>query len=89
MNLREQIEAHREKIQNEYEKVPGVEYNIGKRWEEGIEHHPKSYELYKRIAEVDYVWCNDSFCWKSGGDGDNGEALMYLLDIIFDEDESS
>ena len=25
------------------------------------------------------------FCFKSGGDGDNGEHLMYLLDIHFEQ----
>lgn len=71
----------------DYPKVDGVEYDINKRWEEGIEHHPKSIELYKKIANIDFVFCGDYFCWKSGGDGDNGEALMYLLDIHFEEED--
>ena len=65
------------------------EYDIGKRWENGVEHHPKSIELFKRIAEIDFEHMDDHFNWKSGGDGDNGEALMYLLDIYFEEKESS
>mgnify|MGYP003395604573 CR=1 FL=1 len=56
------------------------------RWEQGISHNPKSEALYKRIEELDYA-NGDTFCWKSGGDGDNGEQLMYLLDIIFEQDE--
>ena len=64
-----------------------VEYDINKRWEEGEDHHPDSKALFKRIADIDFKHCSDSFCWKSGGDGDNGEALMYILDIIFDEDD--
>ncbi len=64
-----------------------VEYNIEKRWEEGVDHHPESIELYKRIAHLDFKHNSDSFCWKSGGDGDNGESLMYLLDIIFEEND--
>ena len=70
-----------------YPKVDGVEYDIGKRWETGMGHHPKSIALFKRINEIDWVWGGDSFCWESGGDGDNGETLMYLLDVIFDEDD--
>lgn len=54
------------------------------RWEEGIEHDPRSELLYKRLAELDYEH-GDLFCFKSGGDGDNGESLMYLLDIYFEE----
>ena len=58
--------------------------DINKRWEEGIDHHPKSIELFKSIAEIDFEFCNDYFCWKSGGDGDNGETFMYELDIHFE-----
>jgi hypothetical protein len=46
---------------------------------DGDDHHEKSIELYKFIAKVDFDQCNDSFCFKSGGDGDNGELLMYML----------
>lgn len=62
-------------------------YSVGERWEKGIDHHPKSIELFKKIAKIDWEQCGDYFCWKSGGDGDNGETLMYELDIIFDEEE--
>jgi len=63
-----------------------VETNIQKRWELGIEHHPRSVELFEQIRRID--WENeDYFCWKSGGDGDNGEELMYILDIIFEKQD--
>lgn len=73
----------------DYQKVQGVEYDINKRWETGVDHHPKSKALFKRIEAVDWNFNGDQFCWKSGGDGDNGESLMYLLDIIFDEDDQA
>jgi hypothetical protein len=63
-----------------------VEYDVNKRWEDGMEHHPKSVSLFKRIADYDFKYMNDYFCWKSGRGG-NGEVLMYLLDIIFEEDD--
>jgi len=66
-----------------------VETNINKRWEEGIDHHPKSVEIFKSIAANDWKYGDDFFCFKSGGDGDNGEHLMYLLDIYFEEQELS
>ena len=65
--------------------VPGVEYDINKRWETGIPHHPESKRLFKRLQAIDWQHCNDYFCWKWGGDGDNGETLMYELDILFEE----
>ena len=68
-------------------KVPGVEYDINKRWEQGMAHHPKSVALFKRLEEIDFHLCSDCFCWKSGGDGGNGETLMYEMDIYFEEQD--
>ena len=70
-------------------KVPGVEYDINKRWEKDIPHHPESIKLFRRLEEIDFHWCNDYFCWKSGGDGDNGETLMFELDIRFEEKDKA
>jgi hypothetical protein len=53
------------------------------RWEEGTDHHPKSVELYKHIAKIDFQF-GDRFYFKSGGDGDNGEQLMFLMDSYFE-----
>jgi len=61
-----------------------VETNITKRWEAGMPHHPKSIEVYKSIAQLDWEFGGDYFCFKNGGDGDNGEHLLYLLDIHFE-----
>jgi hypothetical protein len=54
------------------------------RWEDDIEHHPKSREIMEFISDHDFFDYNDYFCWKYGGDGDNGEALMYQLDAYFE-----
>ena len=64
-----------------------IETDINKRWEEGTPHHPKSIHLFDAISTIDYEDCGDSFGWKSGGDGDNGEALMYQMDIYFETEE--
>lgn len=58
---------------------------IGERWEQGIDHDPRSIDLFKHIAKVDFEENSDSFRFKSGGDGDNGECLMYLMDDYFYE----
>lgn len=71
--------------QDKYHKVPGVEYDVNVRWEKGIPHHPRSISLYKKIAQLDFIFADDHFRWRSGGDGNNGECLMYLMDIIFEE----
>ena len=61
-----------------------IERDINKRLEEGFPHHPKSKELMEALMKVDFSHCDDYFCWKSGGDGDNGETLMYQMDIYFE-----
>ena len=61
-----------------------VERDINKRWEQGIDHHPKSKAMFKALADLDWKYGDDYFCWKSGGDGDNGEHLMYEMDIYFE-----
>lgn len=64
-----------------------VETDINVRWEKGIDHHPKSVELFTALSEIDRKFGGDYFCWKSGGDGDNGEHFMYELDIYFEGKE--
>jgi len=55
------------------------------RWGDGIDHHPKSFELMAFIAEHDFNDMDDCFCWKYGGDGDNGETLMFEMDAYFEQ----
>lgn len=52
------------------------------RWEKDIPHDDRSIRLYESIAKIDYD-NGDTFDFKAGGDGDNGEQLMYILDIHF------
>jgi len=62
----------------------------GERWEQGIPHDPRSVSLFKSIMKLDWDLNSDYFGWKVGGDGDNGEVLMYLLDEHFQrEDEAT
>lgn len=62
----------------------GIITDVNYRWEKGISHHPKSETMMKLIMEADMEFADDYFCWKVGGDGDNGESMMYLLDIIYE-----
>jgi hypothetical protein len=47
------------------------------------EHNPISQEIYYFISDLDFK-NGDFFIFKSGGDGDNGEFLMDLLDCYFE-----
>lgn len=62
--------------------------NVEERWEAGIDHDPRSEALFHRIRRLDME--NGDYFWFSyGGDGDNGERLMYLLDIYFEEQDNA
>jgi len=57
---------------------------VNERWEQGIPHNPRSVELASELAYIDIREGNDFFYFTFGGDGDNGEHLLYLLDIYFE-----
>lgn len=46
------------------------------------EHLPQSRELFDHISKLDFE-NGDYFCFKRGGDGDNGEVLMDYFDDFF------
>ena len=69
---------------SDYEKAKEMGLTDLNRWEDGIEHHPMSQRLMRFIKEHDFNDYDDHFCWKVGGDGDNGEALMYMMDAFFE-----
>ena len=50
-------------------------------------HHPQSIALFTKLSNIDYKFGGDYFCWKHGGDGDNGEHLMYEMDILFEQED--
>lgn len=58
-----------------------IQTDINKRWEDGVAHHPESIKTIKALGELDFYLGNDSLCIKTG---DNGEHMMYLLDIYFE-----
>lgn len=68
-------------------KIKAKGLTITERWEQGVPHDPRSEAIYTGIAKIDFEECSDSFCFKSGGDGDNGEMLMYLLDVYFERED--
>jgi hypothetical protein len=72
-----------------YVGVVTVTKTITERWEQGVAHDPRSIALYTSIARIDYEECGDSFGFKSGGDGDNGETLMYLFDVHFERKDKT
>lgn len=66
-------------------KQPKVKLTISPddRWDQGLDHDHRSESLYRFLADYDLKFGGDSMGFKAGGDGDNGENLMYLLDEYF------
>lgn len=60
----------------------GIEIDCNVRWENGTAHHPKSEELMRFLAKFDFDEVDDYFGWNVGGDGDNGETMMYEMDVF-------
>lgn len=54
------------------------------RWSECIPHHPMSEKLMAHLKRVDHKFYDYYFDWRDGGDGDNGETLMYQMDSFFE-----
>jgi hypothetical protein len=75
------MERTRERWKSEY---PGIETDISTRWLEGTPHHWRSIELMRFLSFFDFHFVQDYFGWKLGGDGDNGETLMYEMDVFFE-----
>jgi len=58
--------------------------NAEERWQQGIPHDPRSMEIFRILEAADV---EDCFEWEKGGDGDNGEILMFQLDVWFAEQD--
>jgi len=59
----------------------GIVHDCNERWERGIPHHPDAERIFELLKESDWNFGEDYFCWKSGGDGDSGETLMFALSV--------
>ena len=68
---------------NNYKKAKELGLTNIDRWGRGVEHHPRSVELMTFLCDHDFNDYGDYFCWSKGGDGDNGETLMYEMDAFF------
>jgi hypothetical protein len=69
---------------NDYENAVKLGLTNQARWEEGHPHNPKSIRLMNFLMEHDIKDYHDYFQWKIGGDGDNGEQMMFEMDAFFD-----
>lgn len=54
------------------------------RWSEGIPHHPLSELIVGAMSHIDWKCYDLAVDIRHGGDGDNGEMMMYILDEYFE-----
>lgn len=71
-------------MNKDYQKAKDLKLTEKDRWGDGINHHQMSIRIVEFLIEHDLYDYNDYFCWKFGGDGDNGETLAYQLDAFFE-----
>jgi hypothetical protein len=64
-------------------KRAGIDPTVN-RCSKGYNHHHRSNTLVHDLVKLDFEFFDDHFCWKVGGDGDNGETLMYELDLLME-----
>jgi len=69
---------------SDYDLAREAQLTTKDRWGNDIKHHPMSERLMRFLAIHDFEDWDDSFCWKVGGDGDNGETLMFQMDSFFE-----
>jgi len=81
----EEYKKAKEEGKSVYERAKQNNLTKIDRWSAGIDHHPKSLELMEFIAAHDFNDYGDCSCWNIGGDGDNGETLMYEMDAYFEQ----
>ena len=68
----------------DYEKAKELGLTAKDRWSEGIDHHPESVRLMGFLEHHDMNDYGMYFDWSTGGDGDNGETLMFQMDAYFE-----
>jgi len=68
----------------DYEKAKAAGLTSLDRWSNGMPHHPMSIRIVEFLMQHDFNDYDDHFCWKFGGDGDNGESLAFQMDAFFE-----
>ena len=71
-------------MNKDYKKAKKLGLTQIDRWGKGVKHHLMSIRLMEFLSKHDFQDYGDHFGWKFGGDGDNGEALMFEMDAFFE-----
>lgn len=71
-------------MSKDYNKAKELGLTGKDRWGDGLKHHPKSLRLMEFLKDHDREDYGSVFDWNTGGDGDNGETLMYQMDAFFE-----
>lgn len=72
-------------MSGDYDKAKSLGLTDKDRWGEGLPHHLMSERLMAFLKAHDEKDYGRVFDWRTGGDGDNGETLMYQMDAFFEK----
>jgi len=64
-------------MNKDYEKAKELGLTSKDRWEEGLDHHPKSVQVLDFLREHYAKDYQDSFDWNVGGDGDESGGQCH------------
>lgn len=78
------ITPQHQKFQAKLARYPQVNHDLTDRGAHHIPHHPTAQRLVSDLECADWLLGGDELRIKVGGEGDNGEHLTSLLDIIFE-----
>lgn len=67
----------------------GIDYDLFARWNRGEnKRSSKSEQLAREIADLDWLVGGDALSFRFGGDGDSGEFLIDLINLLFELHDS-
>ena len=59
-----------------------IDFDLTARWERGEERFDEAVQMAKDIADLDWLLSDNILELDFGGDGDNGEILIDLIDAL-------
>lgn len=61
----------------------GIDIDLVARWERGEPRLEEAEKIAQEIADLDWLLYDNVFDFDFGGDGDSGELLIDLIDVLF------
>ena len=63
----------------------GIDYDLNAKWERGEERSDEAEQMARELADLDWLLYGNTLDFDFGGDGDSGEFLIDLIDVLLRE----